>query len=199
RAGRGAPTNSTEAAAAHPETAPTSSTVAPSASATVESTAPAPKKRKPTKKRSPYWIHYSCIIDEDGISKAECKYCKTLIYADSSNNGTSGLIAHYKRCLARLDDDQMALNLQSTLGVIREVGTLTTWKFNQTAAREALVVMIIIDELPFRYVEHQGFKQFMAVVCQMFVIPGRKTVREDCFRLFLKSKDKLIDYLMCRL
>ncbi|CAN0872685.1 hypothetical protein LINGRAHAP2_LOCUS10180 [Linum grandiflorum] len=112
RAGRGAATDSTEAVTTHPGTTPTSSTVAPSASATVESIASAPKKRKPTKKRSPYWIHYDCIIDEDVISKAECKYCKTLICADSSNNGTSGLIAHYKRCPARLDDDQMALNLQ---------------------------------------------------------------------------------------
>ncbi|CAN0899662.1 Putative AC transposase [Linum grandiflorum] len=54
--------------------------------------------------------------------------------------------------------------------------------------------MILLDELPFRFVEHEGFRRFMLCVCPMFKIPGRKTVREDCFRMFLESKVVLKEY-----
>ncbi|CAL1411693.1 unnamed protein product [Linum trigynum] len=54
--------------------------------------------------------------------------------------------------------------------------------------------MIIIDELPFRYVEHEGFKRFMARVCPMFVLPSRQTVREDCIKVFFENIELLKDY-----
>ncbi|CAI0402398.1 unnamed protein product [Linum tenue] len=54
--------------------------------------------------------------------------------------------------------------------------------------------MIILDELPFRHVEKEGFKKFMERACPMFKIPCRKTIREDAFRLFLAQKDQLKDY-----
>ncbi|CAN0906917.1 Putative AC transposase [Linum grandiflorum] len=37
-------------------------------------------------------------------------------------------------------------------------------------------------------------RRFMLCVCPMFKIPGRKTVREDCFRMFLESKVVLKEY-----
>lgn len=58
--------------------------------------------------------------------------------------------------------------------------------------------MIILDELPFRFVEHEGFKMFVACACPMFMIPCRKTIREDCVRLFLERKESLKSAFMSK-
>ena len=49
--------------------------------------------------------------------------------------------------------------------------------------RLALARMIIIDELPFRYVDRQGFKEFMEVVEPRIPIPHYccKGLYEDLF------------------
>ncbi|CAN1132888.1 Putative AC transposase [Linum perenne] len=39
--------------------------------------------------------------------------------------------------------------------------------------------MITIDELPFRFVEYDGFRKFMIICCPDFRIPCRKTIRRD--------------------
>ena len=51
--------------------------------------------------------------------------------------------------------------------------------------------MIIIDELPFRFVENEGFKMFMAVACPLFSIPGRMTIGRDCLAMYKLERDKL--------
>ncbi|CAN1156342.1 Zinc finger BED domain-containing protein DAYSLEEPER [Linum perenne] len=58
----------------------------------------------------------------------------------------------------------------------------------------ALAEMIIIDELPFMFVEHKGFIRFIGVCCPRFDIPSRKTIREDCFRLFIAGRVKLKEF-----
>ncbi|CAN1125141.1 Zinc finger BED domain-containing protein RICESLEEPER 1 [Linum perenne] len=55
--------------------------------------------------------------------------------------------------------------------------------------------MIIVDELPFSFVEHRGFKRSMDVCCPEFDIPSRRAIREDCFKLFIAERQKLKDYL----
>ncbi|CAN0838432.1 hypothetical protein LINGRAHAP2_LOCUS2148 [Linum grandiflorum] len=45
--------------------------------------------------------------------------------------------------------------------------------------------MILLDELPFRFVKHEGFRRFMLCVCHMFKIPGS---------MFLESKVVLKEY-----
>ncbi|CAN1140757.1 Putative AC9 transposase [Linum perenne] len=55
--------------------------------------------------------------------------------------------------------------------------------------------MIIVNELPFSFVEHRGFIHFMDVCCPYFDIPSRRAMREDCFKLFIVEHQKLKDYL----
>ncbi|CAN1787347.1 Zinc finger BED domain-containing protein RICESLEEPER 2 [Linum perenne] len=54
--------------------------------------------------------------------------------------------------------------------------------------------MIIIDELPFRFVEHDGFIRFMIICCPDFRIPCLKTIRSECFKIFLLSKARLKEF-----
>ncbi|CAN1136131.1 Zinc finger BED domain-containing protein DAYSLEEPER [Linum perenne] len=78
---------------------------------------------------------------------------------------------------------------------VRGETTPNAWHFSQVAIRLALAEMIIVDELPFRFVKHMGFKRFMHVCCPDFDIASRRAIREGCFKLFLAERQKLKDYL----
>ncbi|KAG5575940.1 hypothetical protein H5410_056074 [Solanum commersonii] len=65
--------------------------------------------------------------------------------------------------------------------------------YKREECRKALCRMVIIDELPFRFAEKEGFKQFMKVAKPCFHIPSRTTVTRDCFDLFDEDKYKLMD------
>ncbi|CAN1142014.1 Zinc finger BED domain-containing protein RICESLEEPER 2 [Linum perenne] len=56
--------------------------------------------------------------------------------------------------------------------------------------------MIIIDELPFRFVEHLGFNYFMSIACPRFIMPSRRTVTRDSWDFYLDMKAKLKEVFM---
>ena len=76
------------------------------------------------------------------------------------------------------------------------VGVIGTWTFNQEAIRIALCYIIIVDELPFKFVEGEGFKNFMSVVCPRFKIPNRWTASRDCYNAYVEAKLKLKNIFM---
>ena len=51
--------------------------------------------------------------------------------------------------------------------------------------------MIILDELPFRFMEGRGFKKCMAFVCPRFHVPSRWTIARDCYQIYVDEKVKL--------
>ena len=55
--------------------------------------------------------------------------------------------------------------------------------------------MIIHDELPFRVVEGEGFKNYSRLLEPRFVIYSRITVRKDCMKLFMANKKLLKKHL----
>ena len=73
---------------------------------------------------------------------------------------------------------------------------LGVWKFDAQIARKALAKMIVLDELPFKFVDGEGFKEFIATVCPKFHIPSRWTVARDCYELFLDRKNELNFFLV---
>uniref|UniRef100_A0A3Q7GI24 HAT C-terminal dimerisation domain-containing protein n=1 Tax=Solanum lycopersicum TaxID=4081 RepID=A0A3Q7GI24_SOLLC len=71
------------------------------------------------------------------------------------------------------------------------------WTFEQEACRRALVEMIILDELPFSFVEKEGLKKFMSKFQPLFHIPSRNITR-DCYeRINLKQSLKEIQPRIC--
>ena len=57
--------------------------------------------------------------------------------------------------------------------------------------------MIILDELPFSFVEKEGFKKFMSKFQLLFHIPSRRTITRDCYELYgelrINLKQSLIE------
>ena len=69
-------------------------------------------------------------------------------------------------------------------------------KFSVEKLRMALVRMIIVDELPFRFVEYGRFIDFMAEVEPRFEVPSWVTVTRDCLRLYIRENESLRNVLM---
>jgi len=51
--------------------------------------------------------------------------------------------------------------------------------------------MVIIDEMPFRSVEGEGFKRYSKVLQPRFEVPSRITVARDCMQRYVEEKPKL--------
>ncbi|KAH1120986.1 hypothetical protein J1N35_004146 [Gossypium stocksii] len=125
-------------------------------------------KRKAASQRSQVWSHFTKFINSDGASKAKCNYCQKEFCCDMKKNGTGSLKYHIGSCKKNpsnvVDTSQGQLVLPRK-GVEGGEGHLSTWRFDQEACRKGLAKMIVIDELPFKFVESEGFKKFMSVAC----------------------------------
>ena len=129
--------------------------------------------------------------------KAKCIYCAITIFCHSKIHGTSSLRNHmlaYKKNPHSKYTRQALLTFKLDVEASENVGLFEAWKFDQDQIRAALSKMIIIDELPFKFVEGEGFKQFVVVVCPRFKIPSRWTVSRDCFNSYIEERVKLKNY-----
>jgi hypothetical protein len=64
-------------------------------------------------------------------------------------------------------------------------------KYDEKKIRNAFTEMIIKDELPFLFVDGNGFKKFMMVVKPRFHLPSCYTMMKDCMKMYLKGKSEL--------
>ena len=157
------------------------------------------------KYKSAVWENYEILVDSKGneIGRAACIWCRK-DYLAKSDQGTSGLWKHLRETCrkfphkkelieAHKGKDKSQSLLSFTKGTSSEDNKLTCWRFDQQLVREALVKMIIKDELPFRFVERDGFKEFCEVSVPQFKIPSRHSIVRNCFSLFVKEKKKLFD------
>nr|KJB80009.1 hypothetical protein B456_013G077200 [Gossypium raimondii] len=150
-------------------------------------------KRKATQ-RSEVWSHFTKIINSEGASKAKCNYCQKEFCCDMKKNGTRSLKYHIGSC--KKNPSNVVDNSQGQLVLPRKrfeggEGNLSTWRFDQEACRKGLAQMIVIDELPFKFVESEGFKKFMFVASPRFHIPSRTTMTRDVYQLYLDERIKI--------
>ncbi|XP_055822147.1 zinc finger BED domain-containing protein RICESLEEPER 1-like [Solanum dulcamara] len=153
-------------------------------------------KRKAIESRSTAWPHYDKHI-EDGINKAKWKHCGKVLLADSTKNGTSGMNKHLK-IYPKNPNKVNTFNFkykQSNLNfpLESEMRDGAIWTFDQEVSRRALVEMLILDELPFHFVEKEGFKKFMKKTQPLFRV--RRTVTRDYYVVFGEERQKFMKYL----
>ncbi|KAK2656067.1 hypothetical protein Ddye_009119 [Dipteronia dyeriana] len=68
--------------------------------------------------------------------------------------------------------------------------------FDKEACRKACTRVIIVDELPFSFIEKDGFKDFCRVACPRFIPPSRRTLARDIYGLYVNEKLKLKKYFI---
>ncbi|KAL0007898.1 hypothetical protein SO802_009400 [Lithocarpus litseifolius] len=119
------------------------------------------------KSSSTAWDHFEKFIDEEGRTKVRCIYCSKEYMADSKIYGTSNLKNHTPICPEYLYNE------------LHDGQDPVPRTFTNVVGRKVLAEMIILDKLPFRFVENQGFRRFCNAFQPNFNIPSRFTVAKD--------------------
>ncbi|KAK8698644.1 hypothetical protein V6N13_114755 [Hibiscus sabdariffa] len=131
----------------------------------------------------------------------ECIYCAQKISCASAN-GTNAMKCHTERCKKapfNLEKTQTILDFESKTkcnadGTIETVSVPKLWRFDQEKIREALAKMVILDELPFSFVEREGFHMFCKIAIPDFILPSRTSNTRDCYALFIEKRRTLKNF-----
>jgi len=67
---------------------------------------------------------------------------------------------------------------------------------NPHEARESIAKMIIIDKLPFRFIENVGFRLMMSICCHALNMPLCITNARDIYHLYVDQRVNLKQYLV---
>ncbi|GJZ28770.1 zinc finger BED domain-containing protein RICESLEEPER 2 [Tanacetum coccineum] len=171
------------------------------------------KKRKrkapsnPRKPKAECWKYFDQKFekDEDGVTTkmAYCKWCPAVFKADSHRHGTRHLNNHYVNCDANPDVEkikkQKKLAFKKKIGENDEggtsSGTLETWKYDEKVIKESLIKLIVLAELPFKFVEHPAFIKFSSDMQPRFNMPSRFTIARDISKFYLEERKSLFNFL----
>ncbi|KAF8102221.1 hypothetical protein N665_0200s0015 [Sinapis alba] len=100
------------------------------------------------------------------------------------------MISHMKKCKDYLDtlesDSQQHLS-SGGHNVHGGKSVRMTKPFDHVACKQATVKMIIMDELPFSFVENEGFRQFCETAIPWFRIPSRRTITREVVGILYKQ------------
>uniref|UniRef100_A0A9I9E8D2 BED-type domain-containing protein n=1 Tax=Cucumis melo TaxID=3656 RepID=A0A9I9E8D2_CUCME len=139
-------------------------------------------KRKPVKPPSSVWEH---VIKVEGCDfkypRAACKHCGASYACDSKRNGTTNLKRHLEKC--KMYVNPLKDNVE---GEGDSESSLMATSFTQENCRKMLARMVILDELPFKFVESEGFHKFCRALNPKFVIPSR----EDCAKIWTNKVEE---------
>jgi BED zinc finger len=153
---------------------------------------PIKMRHKSSKNQSEIWNHFTRRDDQNPEdTRAHCNYCEKSYASHSKSHGTTTLWNHFRLCPKspyRVEDKkQKILSFETN----NNDGSLKAVTFSVQECRKALAKMIIIDELPFKKVEGEGFKMFVRALQPKFSILSRVTVAKDCWDIYIEEKGKL--------
>ena len=84
---------------------------------------------------------------------------------------------------------QKTLSFQAKREGESGLNVLVVANYSEERIRLALARMIVIDELSFKFVEHQGFQEFMEIVEPWFPIPHCTTIARACMKIYSSHMD----------
>jgi len=118
------------------------------------------KRNVDDRKKSQIYDHFTKLDNDPKTPRAECNYCENNYACHTIINETSNIWSHLKvrkKFHFMVDKKQKNLVLESKKekgeSGDRNVGTLKVISYNYDECRQALVQMVIIDELPFNFME----------------------------------------------
>ncbi|GJX65200.1 zinc finger BED domain-containing protein RICESLEEPER 2-like protein [Tanacetum coccineum] len=72
---------------------------------------------------------------------------------------------------------------------------MMAWKFNQKESKKALAHMVIVDEIPFSFVQYEGFRHYSKINQPLFNVPCRGATTQDCYNLYEEEKNNLLNVI----
>ncbi|KAL5576740.1 hypothetical protein UlMin_018439 [Ulmus minor] len=149
------------------------------------------KRGRPGKKTSDVWSHFK--IRADG--RAECNYCGQDYKYDTKTCGTSTLQTHVevkcKKYPLRIEDKKQKAITLFTKSKAAEEDDVNCKKYDPKEVRGEIATYFILDELPFRRVQDEGFQRYTRYFYPTFQFPSRVTVAKDIYQMYLAEKIKL--------
>ena len=158
--------------------------------------------RSSLRQTSRAWDHFTRRTI-NGEMKAVCNHCGKG-FAGQQSSGTSHLLNHIDRCPKRIQESAPAPasspSQASKIYKKKDDETSTISAFDSTAfdkelARQKIARMIIMHELPLRFVEYEGFRDLMSFVQPLLGKICRNTVKREVFKLFDFEKAKTMALL----
>ncbi|XP_074369609.1 zinc finger BED domain-containing protein RICESLEEPER 2-like [Apium graveolens] len=155
------------------------------------------KQNRNPKKISDVWDHYKIITGGDPKNpRCVCIYCGADYAYNPTQNGTSMLRAHLNKC--KKFPGRAEATSQKLLSFTKNdegSSSLATMSWTKEGAQEHLAKYIILDELPFRHLEGEGFKLYSRYMNPKFDPPSRMTIARDVYNLYVDEKKKIKNML----
>lgn len=164
---------------------------------------------KRPKTTSKVWDVFEKLPAQQGDSKAICKLCRR-IYTAKTTSGTSHLRRHIEACVKRGNHDLDQPSLEACFKpVSRDANRLTlshdtlitattslkNYKLDVDEIRQAIAMMIIVDEQPLRVVEDAGFRRLLSIACPELPVLSRKTIKGDIISIYVKERENIRELL----
>ncbi|KAG2718431.1 hypothetical protein I3760_03G220000 [Carya illinoinensis] len=150
---------------------------------------PAPKPPQGKKPVSIVWQHFTKLEGGDPNNpQTKCNHCGKMYGCHYRKHGTSQLKVHLEEQCKKspilkslVENGQSRLDFKMADGSSGAGGpTLKGYtKYNHDECRRKLARIIVMDELPFQFVEGKGFQEFVQELEPRFVLPSRHTVAKD--------------------
>ncbi|CAM8982292.1 unnamed protein product [Rhodiola kirilowii] len=127
------------------------------------------------------------------VVRAKCNYCAKDLACDTYENGTSSLQRHIDNVCkkypgrVKINDGQQKLTSTGRTGAKE----LVIVKWSEQGCREAAVKMIVMDELPFSFIEKEGFRYFCRYVVPDWHVPSRRVIWKQFLKMYAAEKAKL--------
>jgi hypothetical protein len=89
----------------------------------------------------------------------------------------------------------MVEKLQSSV-LSSDTAVLTNWKFDKTVTRCELVRLVVLHELPFSFVEYDGFRSYSLSLNPLAESVSRNTIKSNIVEAFKNQRRSIRDMLM---
>ncbi|KAL9426799.1 hypothetical protein AB3S75_033559 [Citrus x aurantiifolia] len=160
--------------------------------------------KSPLRQTSKAWDHFTRRTI-NGEMKAVCNHCGKG-FAGQQSSGTSHLLNHIDRYPKRMQESAPAPAPASSPSQASKVykkkdaetsviSAFDPTAFDKSLARQKIARMIIMHELPLRFVEYEGFRDLMSFVQPLLGKICRNTVKKKFFKLFDFEKAKTMALL----
>ncbi|XP_010513423.1 PREDICTED: zinc finger BED domain-containing protein RICESLEEPER 2-like [Camelina sativa] len=145
-----------------------------------------PKPKKKFAKRAEVWQHFIQRVEDDKF--ANCRYCGTEIKCDTKTVGTSPMKGHIERC--KMYKDHVEREKQTVLGGDKS-GNMRVIKYDPQLFRRSVNELVVVNELPFSFVESEGWKRFCFNILPIYKTFSRRTCCRDIVGMYLQEKEEL--------
>ncbi|KAK2655892.1 hypothetical protein Ddye_008944 [Dipteronia dyeriana] len=149
------------------------------------------------KKKSKCWLYFQEYHAKDGGRRARCKQYGDLYACGSGSNGATNLNKYITSKCKKYrppNNDPRQTFLAKQTNLDGSGSTLATPRYSAEECRHALAEMLILDELPFRFVENRGFCEFCFTMNPRFDVPSRRIIIRDLYKLYVEERIKLKQY-----